>query len=57
MGTGMDTGKNDRRSQRNAGALIMDIEELIENFSFFENWEEKYQYVIDFKDFVAYSKA
>jgi cysteine desulfuration protein SufE len=25
----------------------MDIEELIENFSFFENWEEKYQYVID----------
>ena len=25
----------------------MDIEELIENFSFFESWEEKYQYVID----------
>ena len=25
----------------------MDIDELIENFSFFENWEEKYQYVID----------
>ena len=25
----------------------MNIEELIENFSFFENWEEKYQYVID----------
>lgn len=25
----------------------MDIEELIDNFSFFENWEEKYQYVID----------
>lgn len=25
----------------------MDIAELIENFSFFENWEEKYQYVID----------
>jgi len=25
----------------------MDIEELVENFSFFENWEEKYQYVID----------
>ena len=25
----------------------MDIGELIENFSFFENWEEKYQYVID----------
>lgn len=25
----------------------MDIEELIENFSFFDNWEEKYQYVID----------
>ena len=25
----------------------MDIEELIENFTFFENWEEKYQYVID----------
>lgn len=25
----------------------MDIDELIENFSFFESWEEKYQYVID----------
>lgn len=25
----------------------MDIAELIENFSFFENWEDKYQYVID----------
>lgn len=25
----------------------MNTEELIENFSFFENWEEKYQYVID----------
>ena len=25
----------------------MDIDELIENFGFFENWEEKYQYVID----------
>ncbi len=25
----------------------MDIEELTENFSFFDNWEEKYQYVID----------
>jgi cysteine desulfuration protein SufE len=25
----------------------MDIDELIDNFSFFENWEEKYQYVID----------
>ena len=25
----------------------MDINELIENFSFFESWEEKYQYVID----------
>ena len=25
----------------------MSIDELIENFSFFENWEEKYQYVID----------
>ncbi len=25
----------------------MDIEELIDNFAFFENWEEKYQYVID----------
>ncbi|MBR1826040.1 MAG: SufE family protein [Alphaproteobacteria bacterium] len=25
----------------------MEINELIENFSFFENWEEKYQYVID----------
>ncbi|MBP5353476.1 MAG: SufE family protein [Alphaproteobacteria bacterium] len=25
----------------------MDIEELIDNFSFFESWEEKYQYVID----------
>ncbi|MBQ9271420.1 MAG: SufE family protein [Alphaproteobacteria bacterium] len=26
---------------------MMDIAELIDNFSFFENWEEKYQYVID----------
>ncbi|MBQ7633687.1 MAG: SufE family protein [Alphaproteobacteria bacterium] len=25
----------------------MDIEELTENFSFFDNWEDKYQYVID----------
>ena len=25
----------------------MDIAELIDNFSFFENWEDKYQYVID----------
>ncbi|MBQ8481561.1 MAG: SufE family protein [Alphaproteobacteria bacterium] len=25
----------------------MDVNELIENFSFFEGWEEKYQYVID----------
>ena len=25
----------------------MDIEELIENFSFFDSWEDKYQYVID----------
>lgn len=25
----------------------MTVDELIENFSFFENWEEKYQYVID----------
>ena len=25
----------------------MDIDELEENFAFFENWEEKYQYVID----------
>ena len=25
----------------------MDIDELIDNFAFFENWEEKYQYVID----------
>ena len=25
----------------------MDIDELVENFSFFESWEEKYQYVID----------
>lgn len=25
----------------------MDINELIDNFSFFESWEEKYQYVID----------
>ncbi|MBR1600442.1 MAG: SufE family protein [Alphaproteobacteria bacterium] len=25
----------------------MDINELIENFSFFDSWEEKYQYVID----------
>ena len=25
----------------------MNIDELIENFGFFENWEEKYQYVID----------
>ncbi|MBP5215837.1 MAG: SufE family protein [Alphaproteobacteria bacterium] len=25
----------------------MTVEELVENFSFFENWEEKYQYVID----------
>lgn len=25
----------------------MDIAELEDNFSFFENWEEKYQYVID----------
>lgn len=25
----------------------MDIEELIDNFSFFDCWEEKYQYVID----------
>ena len=26
---------------------MMDINELIDNFSFFESWEEKYQYVID----------
>lgn len=25
----------------------MNIDELTENFSFFESWEEKYQYVID----------
>lgn len=25
----------------------MDLDELTENFSFFESWEEKYQYVID----------
>ena len=25
----------------------MNLDELIENFSFFESWEEKYQYVID----------
>ena len=25
----------------------MTIDELIENFSFFDSWEEKYQYVID----------
>lgn len=25
----------------------MGIEELIDNFSFFDGWEEKYQYVID----------
>lgn len=25
----------------------MSIEELIENFAFFDSWEEKYQYVID----------
>ena len=26
---------------------MTDINELIDNFSFFESWEEKYQYVID----------
>lgn len=25
----------------------MTVDELIENFSFFDSWEEKYQYVID----------
>jgi cysteine desulfuration protein SufE len=25
----------------------MNIDELVENFAFFENWEDKYQYVID----------
>ena len=25
----------------------MTVEDLIENFSFFDSWEEKYQYVID----------
>lgn len=25
----------------------MDIEELIENFEFFDNWEDKYRYIID----------
>jgi cysteine desulfuration protein SufE len=25
----------------------MELEELIENFAFFDGWEEKYQYVID----------
>lgn len=25
----------------------MDLEELFENFEFFDSWEEKYQYVID----------
>lgn len=25
----------------------MDINELIDNFAFFESWEDKYQYVID----------
>lgn len=25
----------------------MDIEELIDNFAYFDDWEEKYQYVID----------
>lgn len=25
----------------------MDLEELIDNFAFFDGWEEKYQYVID----------
>lgn len=25
----------------------MNIDELIENFSFFDSWEDKYQYVID----------
>lgn len=25
----------------------MDLNELIENFEFFDSWEEKYQYVID----------
>ncbi len=25
----------------------MDIEELIENFDFFDNWEDKYRYIID----------
>lgn len=26
---------------------MMSIDELIDNFSFFDSWEEKYQYVID----------
>ena len=26
---------------------MMDLQELTENFAFFDGWEEKYQYVID----------
>ncbi|MBR3501609.1 MAG: SufE family protein, partial [Alphaproteobacteria bacterium] len=26
---------------------MIDLAELIENFEFFDTWEEKYQYVID----------
>lgn len=43
----MDAGQAFRRCQRNDGVDMMDLEELFENFEFFDSWEEKYQYVID----------
>ncbi len=43
----MDSGAYDGRSKRDTGANLMNLDELIENFSFLDGWEEKYQYVID----------
>ena len=48
----MDDGSFKRRSQGHVGIVLEEvkmenIEELVENFSMLEDWEDKYQYLID----------
>ncbi len=44
----MDIGQIVAGSKRNVRDDIMEsIEEIIENFDFLEDWEEKYKYIID----------
>ena len=51
LGAGLVDGTPERRCPRDDGIILrislMDIEELIDNFSFCDSWEDRYGYIID----------